>query len=73
MLGYLQGSARPDIATVVHQCARFCNDPRLSYERAIRRIGKYLQGNKDKGVIFRPDPSLELECYVYADFAGNWS
>jgi len=73
MLGYLQGSTRPDIATAVHQCARFCNEPRLSHERAIRRIGKYLQGNKDKGLIFRPDPRLGLECFVDADFAGNWN
>ena len=51
-LGYLQGSTRPDIATAVHQCARFCNDAKLPHDRAIRRIGKYLHGNKDKGIIF---------------------
>ena len=73
MLGYLQGSTRPDIATAVHQCARFCTDPKLSHERAIRRIGKYLQGNKDKGIIFRPDKSKGLECFVDADFAGGWN
>ena len=73
MLGYLLGSTRPDIATVVYQCARFYNDPKLSHERAIRRIGKYLHGDKDKGIFFRPDPSKALECYADADFAGNWN
>ena len=73
MLGYLQGSTRPDIATAVHQCARFCNDPRLSHERAIRRIGKYLNGNADKGIVLNPNPSLGLECFADADFAGNWN
>ena len=73
MLGYLQGSTRPDIATAVYQCARFCNDPKLSHERAIRRIGKYLHGSKNKGIIFRPDPSKGLEWNVGADFAGIWN
>ena len=44
----------------------------MSHEKAIRRIRKYLQGNKDKGLIFRPDPTLGLECFVDTDFAGNW-
>ncbi len=73
MLGYLQGSTRPDIAIAVHQCARFCNDPKLSHERAIRRIGKYLNGKADKGFVFNPTPSLGLECFAEADFAGNWN
>ena len=32
MLGYLQGTSRPDIAMATHQCARFNNDPKLSHE-----------------------------------------
>ena len=32
MLGYLQGTTRPDIAMANHQCARFNNDPHLSHE-----------------------------------------
>ena len=51
MLGYLQGSTRPDIATAVHQCTRACNDPKLSHEIAIRIIRKYIHENKDKGII----------------------
>ena len=42
MLDYLQGTTRPDIAMATHQCARFNNDPHLSHERAVKRIGKYL-------------------------------
>ena len=71
VLGYLQGSTRPDIATAVYQCARFYNDPKLSHDRAIRRIIKYLHGNKDKEIIFRPAPSKGLECYADANFTGN--
>ena len=72
MLGYLQNTSRPDIAMATHQCARFNNDPKLSHERAVKRIGKYLLDTKDKGLIFRPDISKGLECYVDADFAGGW-
>ena len=56
----------------VHQAARFCIDPKLSHERAIKRIGRYLLGCKDKGIIFKPDISKGVECYVDADFAGGW-
>ena len=46
-----------------------------SKERArkgIRWLGKYLKGTRDKGTIFKPDPTRGLEVYVDADFAGNW-
>ena len=55
-----------------HQCARFNIDPRMSHERAVKRIGHYLLDAKDKGMVFRPDTSRGLECYVDADFADGW-
>ena len=73
ILGVLQGSTRPDIATSVHQCTRFCNDPKLSHGRAIRRIGKYLNVNKDKGIVLNPIPCLGLEYFADADFAKMWN
>ena len=72
MLGYLQGTTRPDIAMANHQCAIFNNDPHLSHERAVKRIGVYLLYTRVKGMIYRPDITLGLECYVDADFAGGW-
>jgi len=73
MLTYLQGTSRPDISMAVHQVARFSILPKLSHERAINRIGKYLLGTADKGIIYKPDKSKGLECYVDADFAGGWN
>ena len=73
MYGYLQNSTRPDISMATHQCARFNNDPKLSHERAIRRIAKYLLGTQNRGIVFRPDVSKGIECYVDADFSGNWN
>ena len=43
-----------------------------SHERAMYRIVKYLISTKDRGIIYSPDPSLGLECFVDADFAGGW-
>ena len=40
MLGYLQGTSRPDISMATHQCARFNSCPKLCYERAVKRICK---------------------------------
>jgi hypothetical protein len=73
MLGYLQGTTRPDISMATHQCARFNGNPKLCHERAIKRICKYLLDTKDKGIIFSPDPTKGLECHVDADFAGGWA
>ena len=73
MLNYLAGSTRPDIAFSTHQCARFCNKPTHLHETAMKRIGRYLLGTADKGIILQPDRNKNVECYVDADFAGNWN
>ena len=73
MLIYLANNTRPELAMAVHQCARFSANPMLSHERAIKRIGKYLLSDPTRGIIYRPDPSRGLECFVDADFAGGWS
>ena len=61
MLGNLTGSPWP---VAVHQCARFTNDPRLSYERVVKRIIVYLLCTRDRG-------TKGIECFVDADFAGR--
>lgn len=72
MLSYLQANTRPDISMSVHQTARYCIDPRLSHEQAIMRIGRYLRHSRNRGIIYKPDRTKGLECYVDADFAGGW-
>ena len=73
MLLYLSGHSRPDIAFAVHQCARYTFQPRLKHEIALKRIGRYLKGTADKGLILRPSDDMGIECYPDADFAGLWS
>ena len=73
MLNYLTNTTRPDCLFATHQCARFCTDPKLSHERAVKRIVRYLKGTADKGIKLTPDYTKGIECYVDADFAGGYS
>ena len=71
-LGYLEKRSRPDIAYIVHQCARFSTQPKVEHAKAIRWLARYLKATKEKGMILRPDTSKGLELFVDADYAGNW-
>lgn len=37
------------------------------------RIGRYLKGTLDNGLILTPSSTLALDCYPDADFAGLWN
>ena len=53
MLLYLSGHTRLDIAFAVSQYARYSFCPKKSHEEALKRIGGYLKGTKDKGIIMK--------------------
>ena len=72
MLLYLAGNNRPDIAFAVHQAARFTHAPKQSHAKAVKRIVRYLQGTKDKGLVFKPTNDWKVDCFVDADFCGLW-
>lgn len=71
-LNFLEKSTRPDLAYSVHQCARFCHDPKVEHSKAIKTIGRYLLGSKAKGLSFKPRDE-GLRCYCDADFSGLWN
>ena len=71
-LNYLDKGTRPDIAYAAHQCARFSANPKKPHGDAVRWLGRYLLGTRDKGMVLRPDPTRSLEVHVDADFCGNW-
>jgi hypothetical protein len=71
-LNFLKKSTRGDLAYSVHQCACFMAALRKSHSEAVKRIGWYLLGTRDKGFILRPDLTQTFECYVDADYCGNW-
>ena len=52
--------------------ARFMSDPRKSHGEAIKHIGRYLLKTRGKGVIIKPRKEQSFECWVDADFCGNW-
>ena len=71
MLLYLKGHSRPDIGLSVSQCCRFTHNTKRSHEKALERIGQYLKGTLDKGLVLRPTPeSIHIDAYVDSDFAG---
>jgi hypothetical protein len=70
-LNYLEKSSRPDISYATHQMARFASNPKVEHGKALKWLGRYLAGTRDKGIIMKPEVR-GFECYVDADFAGNW-
>eukprot|EP00957_Ditylum_brightwellii_P057553 4363930-Ditylum_brightwellii.AAC.1 len=45
----------------------------LLHEQALRQIVKYLSTTSERGIIYDLDPSLGIQCYANAGFAGSWS
>jgi hypothetical protein len=39
----------------------------------VKRIARYLKQTKLEGMLFCPQTSLRVDCYVDADFAGSFS
>ena len=81
MMNYLVNTTHPELAYSVHQCARFCSDPKRSHEQAVKDIVRYLINTRinreDKtkyhGLIFKIDPIKSVVCFVDASFAGDWN
>ena len=69
----------------MHQCARFCGNPKISHENVVYQIIKCLLStqhdksrlnrslNYFKRILFNPDPSKGLIVYVDSSFAGEWN
>jgi hypothetical protein len=70
MLLYLSTNTRPDIAFAVSQIARFTHSPRQSHATAVKMILRYLKRTFDKGTIVKPTGTLDIQCWVDADFCG---
>ena len=67
---YLSGHSRPDIAYAVNCYARYMFIPRLSHEKALKQIGRYLKATRDRGLVMKPTGKLNVDAYPDADFAG---
>jgi hypothetical protein len=71
-LNHLERCTRPDISQAVHQCARFMSDPKKEHGQAIVWLCRYLAGNRDKGMIYKPTVEDSFECHVDANWIGDW-
>lgn len=70
MLQYLKGHSRPDIKFAVSQVAMHTHGPKHIHELPLERIGQYLKGTLDKGLILKPSNEFEADCYAEAECAG---
>ena len=53
MFLYLQGHSRPDITFATAQCARYSFCPKMSHEKAIKRLGRWTLTSRVCGVMRR--------------------
>ena len=72
MIWYLYGHSRPDIGFATSQAARFTFQPKRSHELALIRLGQYLKGTRDKGLILKPMTmdKFSMDVYCDSDFLG---
>jgi hypothetical protein len=72
LLSYLTTITHADIAFAVNNCTRFSTKPRGIHKIALRWIVKYLLMTPTQGMVYCPNRTKGLECYVDTDFIGNF-
>jgi len=72
-LNFLAQHTQSNIANMVNSCAWYLNSPSKSHFTAVKRIGCYLLGTRDKGLILHPTNENCLNAYVVSDFTRSWS
>ena len=71
-LNFLEKLTRPDISVSVHQCAQFTEQLKRSHAEGVKQNGRYLLGTRGKGLIIHPKSLWHFDCWVDANYAGNW-
>ena len=70
---YLQSNTRLYVSFAVNRCAWFTHNTKAPNETSMKRIFRYLQGTKDKGLVFNPPKKpVVVEFYADEDFLGMW-
>ena len=72
MMLYLKTSKIRVINFYVYQCEKFTHNNKASHKTDVNRICWFIQGTKDKVLVFNPPKQIVLYCYVNADFSGLW-
>ena len=74
VLSYRRGFSihyRPDIAYSVNKLCQFMNSPSLAHWQALKRLLRFLQGIKHRGLFFAQNSTLTLSCYSNSDCGGD--
>jgi hypothetical protein len=71
-LNFLEKSTQPNITYVVHQLACFLTKLRQLHGQAVKYLGRYPLGTRERGIIMRPQLPITLTCYVNAEYCGTW-
>jgi len=72
MLLHLTGHSCPHCSFATHQCACYTVEPKFSHLNALKRVGHYLKGALNKGLVLDPSNNLCFDCYPDADFVSLW-
>lgn len=70
-LQFLAQCTRPDIAYSVNAVSSFCSNPGETHWTAAKRILRYLQGTKSKGLVFRKKDNASFEGFSDADWGND--
>ena len=69
---YIAQTTWPGIIYAIHQCACFSYDPCQKHGEAIMYLVRNLLKTHHLEIKFTTDQTKSFECYVDADFCGNW-
>ena len=70
-LMHLTTATRPDIAYAVGYVSRFMENPQEDHWIAVKRIFRYLQGTKTRGICYKTSDKINFRGYSDADWAGD--
>ena len=59
-LNHLEKCTTIDVTCATPQCARFVSEPKDVHGKAVKWIGRYLAGTRDKSLVLKPDKSKGL-------------
>ena len=71
MMLYIAPNTRLNVSFSVHQCSCFTHNTKASHEAAVKRICCYLQGTKDKVVVFNTHNILMVIFYFNEYLCGT--
>ena len=72
-LKFLEKGSRPETAYIVHQLARFSEDPKEGHDKVLLHLSSHLYNTNTQSIILKTDPLCMLGVYVDVNFCGNWN